>query len=243
MRYQSVFQRYELKYLLTREQQQAVLREMEKHMALDQYGKTVIRNVYYDTDNYLLIRRSIEKPAYKEKLRLRSYAKAQPDTPVFVELKKKYNSVVYKRRLSTREHQAMDWLQSREAFAPGSQISREIDYFRDFYGSLHPVVFLSYQRHAYYAKDGSDFRVTFDDEILCRETELTLTAPVYGTSILPEDKVLMELKCSGGIPMWMTQLLSREKIYKTAFSKYGTAYRTLIYPKLKEEANYAGKPV
>lgn len=243
MRYQSVFQRYELKYLLTREHQQRVLLEMEKYMALDQYGKTVIRNVYYDTDNYLLIRRSIEKPAYKEKLRLRSYAQAQPDTPVFVELKKKYNSVVYKRRLSTSEQQAMDWLRGAEAFAPGSQISREIDYFRDFYGSLRPVVFLSYQRHAYYAKDGSDFRVTFDDEILCRETELTLTAPVYGTSILPEGKVLMELKCSGGIPVWMTQLLSREKIYKTAFSKYGTAYRTLIYPKLKEETSYAGKLV
>lgn len=243
MQYQSVFQRYELKYLLTRQQQEAVLREMEEYMTLDQYGKTVIRNVYYDTDTYLLIRRSIEKPAYKEKLRLRSYCQAEPGSPVFVELKKKYNSVVYKRRLSMEEEKAMQWLRGDESVSTGSQIFREIDYFREHYGSLHPVVFLSYQRHAYYAKDGSDFRVTFDDEILCRETELSLTAPVYGKSILPENKVLMELKCSGGIPIWMTRILSREKIYKTSFSKYGTAYQTLIYPKLKEEALYVCKLV
>ena len=243
MGYQSVFQRYELKYLLTRQQQETVLREMQPHMALDQYGKTVIRNVYYDTDNYLLIRRSIEKPAYKEKLRLRSYSQADSDTPVFVELKKKYDSVVYKRRLSMAEGQAMNWLRGEEIFSSTSQISREIDYFRDFYGSLRPTVFLSYERYAYYAKDGSDFRVTFDDRILCRETELSLTAPIYGASLLPEDMVLMEIKCSGGIPLWMTQLLSRERIYKTSFSKYGTAYRTLIYPKLKEKAYYAGNTV
>lgn len=241
MGYQSVFQRYELKYLLTRAQQETVIREMEDHMVLDQYGKTVIRNVYYDTDRYLLIRRSMEKPVYKEKLRLRSYAQVAPGTPVFVELKKKYNSVVYKRRLSAGEQQAMRWLRGEASFVPDSQISREINYFRDFYGSLHPVVFLSYQRHAYYAKDGSDFRVTFDEEILCRETDLSLTAPVYGTSVLPEDKVLMEIKCAGGIPLWMTKILSREKIYKTSFSKYAAAYQTLIYPKLKEEARYAAE--
>ena len=200
-----------------------------------------IRNVYYDTDTYLLIRRSIEKPAYKEKLRLRSYGQAQPGTPVFVELKKKFDSVVYKRRLSLEEDRAARWLQGEAPDQLDSQISREIDYFRGFYGSLRPAVFLSYERRAYYAKDGSDFRITFDDEILCRETDLSLTAPVYGEPILPKDKVLMELKCSGGIPMWMTRFLSREKIYKTTFSKYGTAYQTLIYPKRKEEATYAGK--
>ena len=243
MGYQSVFQRYELKYLLTRQQQEIVLREMQPYMALDQYGKTVIRNVYYDTDNYLLIRRSIEKPAYKEKLRLRSYCQAGQDSPVFVELKKKYASVVYKRRLSMPESRAMDWLRERESYSPACQISREIDYFRDFYRDLRPVVFLSYQRHAYYARDGSDFRITFDDQILCRDTELTLTAPAYGTPILEEGMVLMEIKCSGGIPLWLTRVLSREKIYKTSFSKYGTAYRTLIFPKLKEEAIHAGNHV
>ena len=240
MAYQSVFQRFELKYLLTRQQQEAVLREMEPYMALDRYGRTTIRNIYWDTANYRLIRRSIEKPAYKEKLRIRSYCQTDENSDVFVELKKKYGSVVYKRRLSMKEQQANVWLQGTQTYVPACQISREIDYFRDFYRDLRPVVFLSYERMAYYAGDGSDFRVTFDDTILCRNRELSLSAPVYGTPLLDDGKVLMEIKCSGGIPLWMAQFLSRERIYKTAFSKYGTAYQTMIFPKLKEEASDAG---
>lgn len=243
MSYQSVFQRFELKYLLTRQQQETVLREMESYMALDRYGRTTIRNIYLDTANYRLIRHSIEKPAYKEKLRIRSYCQAGPDSHVFVELKKKYASVVYKRRLSMGESEALRWLEGTQSYVPASQISREIDYFRDFYRDLRPVAFLSYERMAYYSKDGSDFRVTFDDNILCRETELSLSQPAFGTPLLEEGMVLMEIKCSGGIPLWMTRVLSRERIYKTSFSKYGTAYQTLIFPKLKEEANYAGNHI
>ena len=115
-----------------------------------------------------------------------------------------------------------------------SQISAEIDYFLQYYDTLHPVLFLSYEREAYYSLAGDDFRVTFDDQILCRQEDLSLTAQVGGESVLAEDKVLMEIKCSGGIPLWMTEVLSREKIYKTSFSKYGTAYEQIIYPKLKE---------
>lgn len=239
MSYQAVFKRYELKYLLSIEQKQKLLAAMEPFMALDEYGRTTIRNVYFDTDSYRLIRHSIEKPAYKEKLRLRSYHRAKPSAEIFVELKKKYDSVVYKRRLSMKETQAVDWLQGTGGYVPDSQISREIDYFRRFYETLHPTVFLSYEREAYFAKDGSDFRVTFDDTILCRETELTLDAPVYGHPLLEEGKTLMEIKCSGGVPLWMTEILSREKIYKTSFSKYGTAYQTIIFPRLKEEAIHA----
>ena len=100
----------------------------------------------------------------------------------------------------------------------------------NFYGSLKPTVFLSYEREAYYDRSGGDFRVTFDDTILCRQEELTLCAPAYGTPILEDGRVLMELKCSGGIPLWMVEVLSHEQIYKTSFSKYGTAYEKLIMP-------------
>jgi len=237
--YQAVFKRYELKYLLNSEQKQKLLAATEPFLALDEYGRTTIRNVYFDTDSYRLIRHSIEKPAYKEKLRLRSYHRAEPNEEVFVELKKKYDSVVYKRRISMQETQAVNWLQGTGSYVSDSQISREIDYFRRFYETLHPTVFLSYEREAYFAKDGSDFRVTFDDNILCRETELALDAPVYGYPLLETGKVLMEIKCSGGIPLWMTEILSREKLYKTSFSKYGTAYQTIIFPRLKEEAIHA----
>lgn len=232
MPYQAVFKRYELKYLLTQEQKQIVLHAMEPYMQLDKYGRTTIRNIYYDTDDYLLIRRSIEKPVYKEKLRIRSYKRANPESTVFVELKKKYQSVVYKRRISLPEKGAMEWIDKDHHCHDGTQIASEIEYFIDYYKTLHPVVFLSYEREAYYCTDGSDFRVTFDDTILCRQEDLSLESDVYGTPLLPENTVLMELKCSGGTPLWMTKVLSQQHIYKTSFSKYGTAYRTMIFPQL-----------
>lgn len=231
MKYQTVFKRYELKYMLTEEQKKKVLEAMEPYMALDEYGRTTIRNIYYDTDNYRLIRHSIEKPPYKEKLRIRSYCQAHPDSTVFVELKKKYRDVVYKRRVSLQEEAAREWISGGCHCEMDTQISEEIDYFLNYYGTLRPAVFLSYEREAYYTKKPSDFRVTFDDTILCRQDDLSLESEVYGTPIFPEGMSLMEIKCSGGIPLWMTHVMSEEHIYKTPFSKYGTAYRTMIYPK------------
>ena len=238
MAFQTVFKRYELKYLLTPEQKEKVLAAMQPYMKLDKYGRTTIRNLYYDTDTYLLIRRSIEKTAYKEKLRIRSYSQADDSSTVFVELKKKYKHVVYKRRISLASREAMAWLSGKKHCNQHTQIANEIDYVMELYGMLHPTVFLSYEREAYYCKDGCDFRVTFDDNILCRQDDLSLESEVYGTPILPEGKVLMEIKCSGGIPLWMTQVLSKEKIYKTSFSKYGTAYRMLIFPQTHPTNSY-----
>ena len=230
MAFQTVFKRYELKYMLSLAQKEQILAAMEPYMQLDRYGRTTIRNIYFDTDHYRLIRRSIEKPVYKEKLRIRSYTQATHASTVFVELKKKFEHVVYKRRLPLNEAQAMAWV-GREAPCPiETQISREIDCFIDFYGQLHPAVYLSYEREAFYERSGGDFRVTFDDNIFCRQTDLSLCSPAYGTPILPEGQVLMELKCSGGLPLWMVHVLSRERIYKTSFSKYGTAYCTQIHP-------------
>ncbi len=202
-------------------------------MELDKYGRTVIRNIYYDTDTYLLIRRSIEKPCYKEKLRVRSYGPATEESKVFVELKKKYKSVVYKRRVSLPYNEAMGWIAKTDRCHKQNQICNEIDYFIDHYETLHPTVFLSYEREAYKTLEPSDFRVTFDENILVRQDNLDLRGEVYGTPILPKGKIMMEIKCSGGIPLWMTEVLSEERIYKTPFSKYGTAYRTLIFPELR----------
>ena len=240
MAFQTVFKRYELKYMLTLEQREKILDVMAPYMELDHYGRTTIRNIYFDTDHYRLIRRSIEKPAYKEKLRIRSYKQAAADSTVFVELKKKYDKVVYKRRLPLPAQDAMAWVCREKDCPVNTQISREIDYFVDFYGPLKPTVFLSYDREAYYDKGGGDFRVTFDDRILCRQRDVDLCSDIYGEPILPEGKVMMELKCSGGIPLWMVEALSREKIYKTSFSKYGTAYTKLIFPTFlqKEKMTY-----
>ena len=236
MPYQAVFKRYELKYMITPAQKALLLAAMEPHMALDRYGRTTIRNIYFDTPDYRLIRRSIEKPVYKEKLRLRAYHRATPHSQVFVELKKKFDHVVYKRRLSLREDEALDWLAGNMRCPDHGQISREIDYFLGFYQGLRPTVFLSYEREAYYCRAGSDFRVTFDENVLFRRDDLSLEAEIGGTPILPPGNILMEIKCAGGIPLWMTEVLTRERIFRTSYSKYGTAYQTMI---LKGDNIYA----
>ena len=236
MEVQTVFKRYELKYLLTEKQKETVLQAMEPYMQLDEYGRTSIRNIYFDTDNYRLARHSIERPSYKEKLRIRSYSQAEPGSTVFVELKKKYKHVVYKRRVSLPEAEAMEWVTGRRPCHKDTQISAEVNYFLKYYEDLHPVAFLSYEREAFFSKDRSDFRVTFDDTLLFRQEDLSLESAIYGTPLLPKGKVLMEIKCSGGIPLWMARVLSEEHIYRTSFSKYGTAYQTIIFPQLVKEA-------
>ena len=239
MAIQTIFERYELKFLITEKQKEKILATMKEYMAIDQYGRTTIRNIYYDTESFRLVRHSIDRPIYKEKLRIRSYQKAKPDSTVFIELKKKYESIVYKRRIPMPEEKATDWIERKDNIPENSQISREIDYFLDYYRSLKPMVFLTYEREAYYSLNGDDFRVTFDENVLCRQENVSLEAEVYGWPILEEGMTLMEIKCSGGIPLWMVRILSAEKIYKTSFSKYGAAYQMMIYPKMKEERRYA----
>ena len=152
---------------------------------------------------------------------------------MFVELKKKYQSVVYNRRMALPEQQATDWLCGGKGNITDTQIAREIGYFARYYETLCPVLFLSYEREAYYSRDGSDLRITFDDTLLCRQDRLTLSEEPDGIPLLEEGKVLMEIKTSGGIPLWMTKVLSSQQIYKTSFSKYGTAYAQLIFPQLQ----------
>ena len=229
MAYQSCFMRFELKYILTRPQKEALLKVMEPYMAIDQYGRSTIRNIYYDTPNYRLIRASIERPLYKEKLRIRSYRQLGPGEDAFVELKKKFKKVVYKRRLSMAFPKALDWIAGNDREKPPGQIGEEIHYFRDFYKDLQPTVFLSYEREAFYSLDGSEFRVTFDENILARQTDLSLCSPAYGTAILPQELTLLEIKAPGAIPLWMSEFLTQNKIYKTSFSKYGTAYQNLLF--------------
>lgn len=201
---------------------------MEPYMKLDCYGRTMIRNIYYDTNSFRLIRRSLEKPTYKEKLRIRSYQAAEGEDPVFVELKKKYQSVVYKRRLTLPEGQAMYAFRYNLPLPVHSQIAQEIEYFRAYYAGLHPTVFLAYEREAYYSLDGGEFRVTFDENILYREYNFSLGSKVSGTPLLAEGQTLMEIKTAGGLPLWMSRELNRLRVYPTSFSKYGAAYRQMM---------------
>ncbi len=225
MNYQQIFKRYEIKYLLTMKEKEFILEAMKPYMRLDKYGHSTIRNVYFDTDTFRLIRRSLEKPAYKEKLRIRSYKAAKAEDNVFVEIKKKYQSVVYKRRLVVTEAQARECFQKNLPLPVNSQIADEIEYFRDYYKPLYPKVFISYEREAYETIDGSDFRVTFDENILYREDDFSFASEIYGTPILGERETLMEIKAPNVIPLWMSRQLTKMQIFKTSFSKYGLAYQ------------------
>ena len=161
-----------------------------------------------------------------------------------MELKKKYDSVVYKRRFGIAQAQVTEYLEGRMPPPRANQITEEIDYFLQFYGKLEPKVFLSYEREAYAVKKQSldlfpgDLRITFDENILWRESDLSLEKGVYGEAILQPGQTLMEIKTPGSLPLWMVRVLSREKIRKTNFSKYGNAYQTIIMRE-KGESIYA----
>lgn len=238
MKPQMIFQRYELKYCMDLCQMQAVLTAMAPHMVPDEYSHSSIRNLYLDTPNFRLIRRSLEKQEYKEKLRIRSYGRAGAETPVFMELKKKYCSVVYKRRISMLQHQALECVAGTERW-PDSQIGAELAYAAEFYQNLRPSVFLSYERDSYRGVEDEDFRVTFDTEIRYRQEELTLDSDPWGIPILAPGQVLMELKVAGRLPLWMAHVLSEQRLFKRPFSKYGMAYQDILRTAGRGEAKYA----
>lgn len=224
------FKRYEIKYLLSSEQKALLLHEMEPLMYADVHGRSTILSLYMDTPDFLLARRSLDKPDYKEKLRLRSYGTAHKDTDVFFELKKKYNSVVYKRREEMKLYELESYLKTG-IMPKDTQIMREIDFAVKRYTDVAPAVLLSYEREAFYDKENYDFRMTFDENILWRTTELSLDSPIYGKAVLKPGQILLEVKTAGAIPLWLVHFFSKNQLYPTSFSKYGSAYRNIAQEK------------
>ena len=242
---QEIFKRVEEKWLLPKEEYRRLLPELRKHMEEDVYGKYTISNIYYDTKDFRLIRESLEKPVYKEKLRLRLYGDADENGKVFAEIKKKYKGIVYKRCIGMKLKDARRWLNYGIAPAEGNggkaasftekQIFREISYMKDRYG-LRPAVFIAYDRTALAGTEDPELRVTFDTNIRCRTEEPDLAAGMQGMQLLPPDTVLMEVKIPGAMPLWMAELFEDIMQYQASFSKYG-AY----YSRLTEEKERGGK--
>ena len=222
------FKRREIKYLLDDDEYNSLKERLQARLVEDEHGRSTICNIYYDTPDFRIIRKSLEKPVYKEKLRLRSYGVPDDDSEVFIELKKKYKSVVYKRRLEVPEQEAMDYLVGGQPLHKDCQIGREIDYFMQIYKDLEPAVVLSYERNSYKGIDDPELRITFDYNILWQNDDLTLQKEPYGHKVIPEYKVLMEIKMAGGFPLWLSHLLTKYGAYKTSFSKYGEAYKQMV---------------
>ena len=227
---QRCFQRYEKKYLLNREQYQKIRAGLAPYMEADEHGRYTICNLYYDTPDFQLIRASLDKPVYKEKLRMRSYGVPADGDSVFVELKKKYKGVVYKRRTVLEAGEALDYLAGRCSPRAKDQICREIDWFL---GRYHPVpqVFIAYDREALAGLEDRVLRVTFDIDLRWRDTALDLRSGDGGERITSRDQILMEIKIPGSAPVWLSRLLSENSVFPTSFSKYGVCYReNLMWP-------------
>lgn len=221
---QTVFNRYEKKYLVPQDIYDELRRQLEPHMQEDQYGLHTICNIYYETPDNELIRRSIEKPVYKENLRLRSYGIPVMDSTVFLEIKKKYRSIVNKRRIKLTLQEAYDYLEHDIRPQKDSQILREIDFFLSRY-PLSRGLYLAYDRIALAGRQDPSFRVTFDQNIRSRRTHMGLEEGDSGERLLPEGYYLMESKIMGATPIWFTEILSNLAIYPVSFSKYGNIYR------------------
>ena len=222
------FERRELKYRITDAQRAALEAAFGTQMIPDEHGESTICNIYYDTADYRLIRASLEKPAYKEKLRLRSYGVTEPGGEVFLELKKKYKGIVYKRRITPPEDAAGEFIAGRAPLGEHGQIGREIEYFTVFYAPLLPAVHLSYERSAWFSREDRDLRITFDKSIRFRQEDVSLTLPAGGRRILPEGESLMEIKAAAALPLWLVSELDTLGIYQSTFSKYGEAYKAIL---------------
>ncbi len=224
---QDVFRRYEQKYLLDERQMQALRLQLQNRMEPDAYGQSTICNLYFDTPDYRLIRSSIDKPVYKEKLRLRSYGVPAEQSMVFVELKKKYRGVVYKRRVPMTLAEARAYLLYGHAPGEDGQIRREIDWFLHFYHP-EPKVYLAYDRIALTGREDPALRVTFDTAVRWREDGLELAGGDAGEPLLLPGQYLMEIKLPGAMPVWLSQLLDRLRAYPTSYSKYGAYYKQCV---------------
>lgn len=216
--------RYEIKYILDKTQVKEFCDRIKNRMTIDEYGLTSIASLYYDTPDKRLIRNSVEKPEFKEKIRLRSYGLAKDGSTLYLELKRKAYGIVYKRRAATSQKATDEFFNCGADIDGASQISKEISYFRDYYKNLVPSCLIIYDRVAYLEKDG-DLRLTIDYNPRYREKDLNLYTSMEGKSLLPEGYAVLEVKAQESVPLWLSGILSDLKIYKGSFSKYGEAYR------------------
>lgn len=239
----NTFARKEIKFLLDMHQYHSLMEVISQYMEPDKFcvgGKEYgIYNIYYDTPDDYLIRESLSKPYYKEKIRLRSYySPAAPDDTVFLEIKKKVGGIVAKRRVSMTLEESDAYFADRSKPVSDKyiteQVFRELDVFLDNY-PIAPKQYISYQREAFFGKDNSDFRLTFDRKITERRFDLSLGYESYGNYIIGADQRLMEVKVSDAMPEWLVKKLSELGIFKTSFSKYGRAYENFIKDQVRNE--------
>jgi len=217
----NVFNRIEIKYLISKEQYYNLINLIiDNDMYLDKYKRNTIQTLYYDTSDDLLIRRSLDSPLFKEKIRIRNYGDKLSDK-LYLEIKRKYKGIVYKRRIETNIKDTINFFNNKYNYS--NQIGKEINQFRNHYKKLIPKMMIISEREAYYSNN-SDLRITFDFDIRYRKKILSFNEKESDGMILDSDQVLLEIKTSNSYPLWLVRFLNDNKIFKTKFSKYGNAY-------------------
>ncbi len=220
---QQSFNRIEKKYLITPAQMELMLSRMAAYTKESRYSRYTIGNIYYDTPDFTLFRSSIESPVYKEKFRLRCYKTPGAGDEVFLEIKKKFKGVVYKRRNTMEYRRAKRYLATCRG-GDTDQIGREIDWFLNWYRPESKAM-IAYERVAFEGLEDPELRITFDTDIRWRDTDLDLGLGTYGAPLLPEGMVLMEIKIPAAAPLWLAEALSEGRIFAASFSKIGTWYK------------------
>ncbi len=225
---QEVFKRTEKKYRLTKEQYERLTARLGEYMKKDKYFESEIMSLYYDTPDYRLIRTSIDKPVFKEKVRLRTYGVPTGNSTAFLEYKRKFKGIVYKRRTFMALNDVLKFIDGGKVEENNPQIENELKYAFRVYEGLAPRMLISYHRLAYSGIEDPNLRITFDDRIIYRGYDLDLRNGIYGRELLTEGERLMEIKIPNAMPLWLSHILDELRIYPSSFSKYGNAYTTLL---------------
>lgn len=244
----STFKRYEIKYFLLKEKAEELVLRLYPHMVLDPHcpgGESYrISSIYFDTDDRYFIRHSMSRPLYKEKFRMRSYGGQKSDCDmVFLEIKRKFDRIVSKRRAILTLKQAEEFVnKSVRPEVSGYMNNQVVDEMAFFLGTyrVRPSAYIGYNRVAFSGKHDLGLRVTFDTDIVARRNELTLRSPSNGERLIDERKALMEIKFSYSVPIWLSSLLSEFDLFRRGYSKYGNEHELLV---ANEGRLYAGDAI
>ena len=237
-----VFNRYENKYILDTFTYTKIRGDLSQRMELDAYNRGgacyTICNLYYDAEDSTLIRTSLGKPKYKEKLRLRAYGVPALHDMVFIEIKKKVNGIVNKRRTQMKLSEAYAFLSTKQKPETkpymNEQVVNEISYLIRRI-DLAPKTYLAYDRIAYFDKENRGLRISFDANIRARREDVRLELGSSGKRLMEPQFWLMEIKTENALPYWVTEMLAKHQVYSTSFSKYGTEYKNFVAKNLREE--------
>ena len=240
MKLKNVFQRKETKYLIPTAQFHSFLKDLKKQMQIDEYGLHTILSLYFDTPDDRFITNSMTKPKYKEKFRVRSYGIPKETSMVFLEIKKKVNGIVYKRRMPLTYAEYLQWLDQKHfPKNEDEQIPQEVNWLFKRNPDLSPKTMIIYERMSLFGTSDPDFRVTFDQNIRFRSTNLDLSITGEETLVAPEIGILMEVKALGAYPLWFVELLNDYQLRKGSFSKYAETYQRHLFIQTKERKNHA----